>query len=894
MALTSGTKLGPYEILSPLGAGGMGEVYRAKDTRLDRTVAIKVLPSHLASDAESKQRMEREAKAISTLQHAHICTLHDIGSQDGTDYLVMEYLEGQTLAERLEKGPVPLDQVLKIGTEIADALQKAHQQGIVHRDLKPANIMLTKAGAKLMDFGLAKPKLSVVSQAIASFTPSTPTMNVPSLTKAATPLTQKGSIVGTFQYIAPEVLQGTEADARSDLFSFGCVLYEMLTGRPAFDGKSQLSVFTAILEKDPEPISSNQPLTPPMLDLVVRGCLVKDPAERTQSAHDIAMELRWIASIRTTLGDAESSRTPARIRVAWFLAAAAAIVVGLLAGFLLRRSAPSGPSIRAVINPPPATHFRLTSDLAGPPVLSPDGVYVAFTAIGAEGKTSLFVRSMNGADARSLPDTSDAIFPFWSPDSRSLGFFANGNLRTIELTGSTAQTLCDAQLGRGGAWAPNGTIVFSPSPISGLLQISASGGAAKPLLKLNTSLHSSHRWPFLLPDGKHFLYFAMHHDPSKLSNNAVYYASLDGRENRLLLHSQTNAIYAAGFLLFSRGDQLTAQRFDPAKGELRGEPQTVSTGVLTDVSTWHTSASASDNGLLVFGSGTSGGVQLVWVDRSGKELGVAADNLQNLQYARLSPEGNRVSLTIDSGMNDLWSLDLARGVRTRLTFGPTGNTFAVWSPDGKWIAYSSLRATAGGIYRRRSDGTGAEELLVPDGGIVFAPTDWSRDGKTLFYSPNIFTQKEDGIWAVSVEGERKPHKVLDHGANATLSPNGRWLAYNSNESGRVEIYVQAYGGGQGKWQVSSSGGQVPQWSADGKELFYFDANQSLLAVPVKEAGGALEFGAPQTIVKQWTILTLPFYSVSHDGKRVLMERVTQQVNLPVTVITNFTDGLRNN
>jgi len=893
MTLTSGTKLGPYEILSPLGAGGMGEVYRAKDTRLDRTVAIKVLPSHLASDAESKQRMEREAKAISTLQHAHICTLYDIGSQDGTDFLVMEYLEGQTLAERLEKGPVPLDQVLNIGTEIADALQKAHQQGIVHRDLKPANIMLTKAGAKLMDFGLAKPKLSVVSQAIASFTPSTPTMNVPSLTKAATPLTQKGSIVGTFQYIAPEVLQGAEADARSDLFSFGCLLYEMVAGRRAFDGKSQLSVFTAILEKDPEPIGSNQPLAPPMLDLVVRGCLVKDPAERTQSAHDVAMELRWMASLRTTLSDAKSSRTPARSRVSWFIAATA-IVVGILAGFLLHRSAPSGPSIRAVINPPPDTHFRLTSDLAGPPVLSPDGGYVAFTAIGADGKTSLWVRSMNGADARSLPDTSDAIFPFWSPDSRSLGFFANGNLRTIELTGSTAQTLCDAQLGRGGAWAPDGTIVFSPSPISGLLQISATGGPAKPILKLDTSLHSSQRWPFFLPDGNHFLYFAMHHDPSKLSNNAVYYASLDGRENRLLLHSQTNAIYAAGFLLFSRGPQLIAQRFDPAKGELRGEQQTVSSGVLTDVSTWHTSASASNNGLLVFGSGTSGGVQLVWMDRSGKELGIAADNLQNLQYARLSPEGNRVSLTIDSGMNDLWSLDLARGVRTRLTFGPTGNTFSIWSPDGKWIAYSSLRATAGGIYRRRPDGTGAEELLVPDAGIVFAPTDWSRDGKTLFYSPNIFTQKEDGIWSVSVEGERKPHKVLDHGANATLSPNGRWLAYNSNESGRVEVYVQAYGGGQGKWQVSSSGGQVPQWSADGKELFYFDANQSLLAVPVKEAGGALEFGAPQTIVKQWTILTLPFYSVSHDGKRVLMERVTQQVNLPVTVITNFTDGLRNN
>jgi serine/threonine protein kinase len=871
----------------------MGEVYRAKDTRLDRTVAIKVLPLHLASDTESKQRMECEAKAISTLQHANICTLHDIGSQDGTDFLVMEYLEGQTLADRLERGPLPMDQVLKIGTEIAGALEKAHQEGIVHRDLKPANIMLTKAGAKLMDFGLAKPKLSVVSQAIASFTPSTPTMNVPLLTKAASPLTQKGSIVGTFQYLAPEVLQGAEADARSDLFSFGCVLYEMVTGRCAFEGKSQLSVFTAILEKDPEPIATNQPLAPPMLDLVVWGCLAKDPAERIQSAHDVAMDLRWIASLRATPADAESSLTPARTRVPWFIAVGVAILLGTLAGFLLHRPAPPDPSIRAVINPPPETHFRLTSDLAGPPVLSPDGANVAFTAIGADGKTSLWVRSMSGADARALPDTSDAIFPFWSPDSRSLGFFANGNLRTIELNGTTAQTLCDAQLGRGGAWSPSGVIVFSPSPIGGLLQVSASGGSPKPLLKLDTSLNSSHRWPFFLPDGRHFLYFAMHHDPSKLSNNGIYYASLDGRENRLLLHSQTNAIYAAGFLLFSHGDQLMAQRFDPAKGELSGDPQTVSSGVLSDVSTWHTSASGSDNRLLIFGNGTSGGVQLVWMDRSGKQVGVAADNLQNLQYARLSPEGNRVALTMDSGMNDLWSLDLARGVRTRLTFGPTGNTFSVWSPDGKWIAYSSLRASGSGIYRRPSDGTGAEELLVPDsGGIVFAPTAWSHDGKTLFYSPNIFTQKEDGIWAVSLEGDRKPHEILAHGTSATLSPNGRWLAYSSNESGRDEIYVEAYGGGQGKWQVSANGGQVPHWSADGEELFYFDANQSLLAVPVREAGGALEFGAPQTIVSQWTVLTLPFYSVSPDGKRILMERVTQQVNLPVTVITNFTGGLK--
>jgi eukaryotic-like serine/threonine-protein kinase len=386
MALPSGTRLGLYEILSPLGAGGMGEVYRAKDTRLDRTVAIKVLPSHLSSDPELKQRMEREAKAISALQHANICTLHDIGTQDGTNFLVMEYLEGQTLAERLGKGALPLDQVLKIATEIAQALEKAHQQGIIHRDLKPANIMLTKAGTKLMDFGLAKPEMSGASRAIGPLTPSTPTMNLASLTSAASPLTQKGSIVGTFQYMAPEALQGAEADARSDLFSFGCVLYEMVTGRRAFEGKSQLSVFTAILEKDPEPISASQPLAP--LDRVVRACLAKDPAERFQSAHDVAMDLRWIESLRSTPADPESPPTPAPSRVPWFAAVAAAIVLGTLTGFFLHRPAPSGPSIRAVINPPPDTHFRLTSDVAGPPVFSPDGAYLAFTATGADGTGS--------------------------------------------------------------------------------------------------------------------------------------------------------------------------------------------------------------------------------------------------------------------------------------------------------------------------------------------------------------------------------------------------------------------------------------------------------------------------------------------------------------------------
>jgi serine/threonine protein kinase len=891
MALTSGTKLGPYEIQSPLGAGGMGEVYRAKDTRLDRTVAIKVLPSHLSSDPELKQRMEREAKAISALQHANICTLHDIGTQDGTDFLVMEYLEGQTLADRLGKGALPLEQVLKIGTEVAQALEKAHQHGIIHRDLKPANIMLTKAGAKLMDFGLAKPKVSIASPAIGPFTPSTPTMNLASLTSAASPLTQKGSIVGTFQYLAPEVLQGAEADARSDLFSFGCVLYEMVTGRRAFEGKSQLSVFTAILEKDPEPVTATQPLAPPMLAHVVSACLAKDPADRIQSAHDVAMDLRWVPSIAPPPADPESSPAPAANRVRWFAAVAAAVVLGTLAGFFLHRPSTSAPSIRTVINPPPGAHFRLTDDAAGPPVLSPDGGYLAFTAIGSDGKTSIWVRPMNAAEAHALPDTNDAIFPFWSPDSRSIGFFANNKLKTIEIEGGVAQVVCDVPLGRGGAWGSGGVIVFSASPVSALSQVSASGGAPTSLTKLDVSQHTSHRWPFFLPDGKHFFYFAMHHDPSKSSNNAIYYASLDGRETRLLVRAQTNAIYAAGFLLFGRGDQLVAQPFDPANGKLSGQLQTVSTGVLNDVTTWHLGATASNGGVLAFGNGTSGNVQLVWMDRTGRQTGVAAENLQNLQFARLSPQGDRIALMLDSGINDIWSLDLARGVRTRLTFGPVANTYPVWSPDGKWIAYGSTRPGSSGIFRKLADGSGAEEALIsnPDP-TGFIPSDWSRDGKTLFYSTGLSTGDQI-IWALPLNGERKPQQVVAHGTNGALSPNGHWLAYTAF-SGPAEVYVVGYGGSQGKWQVSPNGGQVPQWSKDGKELYYFDGAQSISAVPVKDLGNTLEFGAAQTLVSQWTILTLPFYSVTPDGKKLLMERVSQQVSQPVTVVTNFTAGLK--
>src|SRR5260221_393470 len=577
MALTSGTKLGPYEIQSALGAGGMGEVYRALDTRLDRTVAIKVLASHLSSSPELKQRMEREARSISCLNHPHICQLYDLGSQDGTDFLVMEFLEGETLAERLKKGVLPL--------------------------------------------------------------------------------------------------------------------YEMVTGKRPFGGKSQISLASSILEKDPDPVSAVNPSTPPALEHVLTTCLQKDPEERYLAAHDIRIELQWIAAARPSAPAAVAPASPShgRERLGWAAAVVIAIVLGVSAGIFFGRPTQSAQSVRTVVDPPPKVTLNLTGDFAGPPVLSPDGTSLAFSATSADGKTDLWVRPMNALDAHMIPGTDSAIFPVWSPDSRSLGFFADGKVKTIDLNGGSPLVVRDAPFGRGGSWGAGGVIMYTPATQTSLMRVSATGGTPVPITKVDPSQHTSHRWPFFLPDGQHFIYLAINHDPSRAGSDSVYYASLDGRENRLLFRSQSNAVYGSGFLLFARGGQLMAQPFDAASGTLSGEPQAIASGVVDDISTWHTDVTASNNGLLVLGSGGTADWQLIWTDRSGKQIGIVADKLTNLQTARISPQGDRLALQIDTGMNDIWVLDLARDVRTRLTFGPVSNTYPVWSPDGKWIAYNTDR-----------------------------------------------------------------------------------------------------------------------------------------------------------------------------------------------------------
>jgi serine/threonine protein kinase len=894
VAFSPGTQLGPYEVIGQLGAGGMGEVYRAVDTRLSRTVAIKVLAAHLCSSPELKQRMEREARAISSLNHPHICQLYDIGCHDGADFLVMEFLDGETLADRLRKGPLALSEIYKIGIAIAEALAVAHHSGIVHRDLKPGNIMLTPSGAKLMDFGLAKP-LGATSSNSGSGSAAPPsftalaTMTSPS---PLSPLTTAGMIIGTIQYMSPEQIEGKEADARSDIFAFGAVLYEMTVGKRPFEGKSQISLASSILEKDPDQISGLKPQTPAAFEHVVTTCLQKNPDDRYLAAHDVKLELQWIAVEKPTVAPAaQVAPAPKPQPLRWVAALVVAIALGVIAGFLLHHPASPAQSTRTVINPPEKNTLNLTGDTAGPPVLSPDGTSMAFAA-STEGGSVIWIRPVNSLDAHPLAGSENAIFPFWSPDSHSLGFFADGKLKTIDVETGSAQVIADAPFGRGGAWGADGVILYSPNTQTALMRINANGGTPAAATQLDPSRHTSHRWPIFLPDGRHYLYFAIHHDAAKAANNMIYYASVDGHENRPLFHANSNAVYADGYLLFARSDQLLAQPFDPSNGTLKQEPQIVAKGVVNDAATWHMDASAADSGLLLFGNGGSGDWQLVWFDRSTKQITTIVDKLANLQTARISPQGDRVALVIDNGTSDIWVFDLARGVRTRLTFGPIQNANPVWSADGKWLVYTSDVNGHSNLCRKPSDGSGAEEILLTDVQII-TPTDWSQDGKFIIYDRGPLGGQD--VWALPLEGDRKPFMVVSHpnsgSGAARLSPDGHWLAYMSNESGSLQVYVIAFGGGQGKWQVSVSGGGRPQWSRDGKELYYLDLTYNLFAVPVKEVSGALQFGSAQTLVQNWSAPQV-FYDVSPDGKKILLDRITQQVSQSVTVVTNFTAGLK--
>jgi serine/threonine protein kinase/Tol biopolymer transport system component len=876
MPLSSGSKIGPYEILGPAGSGGMGEVYRARDTRLDRTVAIKILPAGLSERADAKQRFEREARAISSLQHPNICTLFDIGSQNGTDYLVMEYLEGETLADRLLKGPLPPDQVLKYGAEIAEGLEKAHRSGIIHRDLKPGNVMLTKSGAKLMDFGLAK---SAVAPPVSGLTA---TLATPA---GSHPLTAAGTIVGTFQYMAPEQVEGKEADARSDIFALGAVLYEMATGKRAFSGKSHASIVAAILASEPQAISAVQPMCPPALDRVVAGCLAKDPDERWQTAHDVKLQLQWIAEGGSKAGIPApvSARRKISRGLAWGVAALLGLAAAGFATAWMLRSPPPRRTLRVNIIAPDGNYFRPT-DLA----ISPDGSKFAFAATDSNGKTQLWVRSLDSESAQPLAGTDGATEPFWSPDNKTIGFFADGKLKRMEASGGGLQVLADATVPRGGTWSKDGVIVFAPAAATSLSKVPASGGTVEQVTSLDTTKsEDSHRWPCFLPDGKHFVFVSR----SGLSTGAVpIFGSTLGSKERVKI-TETNGkpgCAQAGYLLFIRGSNLMAQAFNADKLQLEGDPAPVVEQLSRDY-TFTAAFTQSSNGILIAHSGGVSTSVLTWYERTGKPANVLGND--NFNVIRFSPDGKFLATSIydNSGGEDIWLFDLTRGVRSRFTFGPSLSDDPVWSPDGKMIAFDSNRTGTYAIYQKPANGTQKEELIFADAAIKFT-TSWSPDGKYLLMDRvTTEAQGRGAIWVLPMFGDHKAYSLISNDFNCTyaqFSPDGRWVAYDSNESGRDEIYAVAFPNPTARFQISTNGGSNAQWRRDGKELFFTDLDGKIVAVDIGYRGESLEIGQPHALWQPRLQPVNPPYATL-DGKQFLVTEMPLQSTTRLSLVVNW-------
>jgi Tol biopolymer transport system component/predicted Ser/Thr protein kinase len=883
MTLAAGTKLGPYEILSPLGAGGMGEVYKAKDTRLDREVAVKVLPEHLSANPELRQRFEREAKAISALTHAHICTLHDVGNQDGVEYLVMEYIEGQSLAARLEDGPLPPDQVIRFGIQIAEALEAAHRHGIVHRDLKPGNVMLTRGGVKLLDFGLAKLRAAGVQGEISQLS-SMPTEMSPSR-----PLTEQGTIMGTFQYMAPEQLEGKDADARSDIFAFGCVLFEMATGKKAFSGKSRASLIGAILKDQPAPISSIQPMTPPALDRLVQTCLAKEPEDRFQTAHDVKLQLQWIAEGGSQAGAPAvvASRRKVREKSAWALSGLLFVAAALLGiGYARRSPTPASP-VRFQLVLPEAL------SVVEAPRISPDGKLLAFSARNAEGKSQIWLRALEALDPRPVPGTDGASFrPIWAPDSRHIAFVADGKLKKVDISGAPPQAICDASTGADGTWGIDGTILFDGQATDPIRRVSSGGGTPQTVVKGDGS--SSVGWPSFLPDGKHFLYFEF---GGGMRQGRVMAASLDPKEKpRKILDSDSLAQYAPpGHVLYVKEGTLVAQAFDASALKVTGEPVPAAEQMGTQ-GNGLADFSVSATGALVFRGGVSNDDRLVWVDRSGKEL---SDVDKPAQYgtSALSPDGTRLAVDMSdsrSDKRDIWIRDLARGVTSRFTFDAANETSPLWSPDGNLLVYSSDRKGPPSLYEKAASGTGPEKELWACGETLLA-NDWSGDGRLILVN-RLSAKNSWDIWIFPTDGASKPTPFIEGPFTEVLpvfSPDARYVAYMSNESGRFEVYVQQFPGPGGKWQVSAGGGLEPHWSADGKTIYFRSLDQKLMAAAV-DAGATFTAGVPQPLFdgRFQPGQRRNAFLVTRDGQKFLiLSPLGKERIAPITVVLHWPETL---
>ncbi len=847
MSLAPGIRLGPYEIVAPLGAGGMGEVYRAKDTRLGRDVAVKVLPQHLSSNPEIRARFEREAKTVSSLNHPHICTLHDVGREGETDYLVMELIDGETLAARLAKGPLPLANVLKYGAQIADALGRAHRAGVMHRDLKPGNVMLTKSGAKLMDFGLAR---ATGLGATGELT-SSPTV--------AGPLTAEGTILGTFQYMAPEQLEGKEADARADLWALGCVLYEMATAKRAFEGATQASLISAIMRDAPRPMAELAPMSPPALERVVRQCLAKDPEDRIQTAHDLKLQLEGIAEPGSQLTSAvsvQASSAPprgagSRERTAWFLVALVTAIAALLSWKLLRPALQIAAAVpmRFTVTAPLHAHLSTASNDV---TISPDGKLLAFAASDESGTKFIWIRELGSLTARRLVGTENGHAQFWSPDSRFLGFVAGGKLKKIALSGGSPEVICDAPDPRGGTWGRDGDIVFAPHAAGGLYRVSSEGGEPVEVVHPEASRKETGlRFPQFLPDGKQFVFVSM---PRRQGNFEIYLASLASKDRVLLMRAGAVPVWAdPGYLVTVRNQRLVAQRFDPAARKLLGEPQELGDAPSVEGPDGVRVVSASRNGILAYSASRLSDTQVSWFDRTGKRQSILPLAKGRWEAVSIAPDGRRglVGKPSSGAELDWWLVDLDTASARRFTAASAGS-FALWSPTGDRIVYETSTSGPQDMYVKPVEGGGAAEPLVVSDVLFKNPGQWTPDGKYVtFEQPDPETAWD--IWRVPLAGDRKPEPVVRTAANehgGWVSPDGRRVAYTSDESGREELYVQSYPVAGQRQQLTTGGianwygSTMIDWSRDGRELLLFDGGVRVMEIA---SGAAFRAGAPRLL-----------------------------------------------
>jgi Tol biopolymer transport system component len=856
--ISAGTRLGPYDIEAPLGSGGAGEVYRARDTRLGRAVAIKVLNTAGVDAAALRERLQREARAISQLAHPHICTLFDIGvTPDGVSYLVMELIDGETLDQAIARAPLPLPQAIAWGSQIADALGAAHRAGIVHGDLKPGNVMVTRGGVKLLDFGLASERPRVTAAA------------EPDQVTRTTVIAPVTGVTGTLQYLAPEQIEGQSASERSDIFACGAVLYEMVTGAKAFTGQTPASVIAAILREEPPAVTTVRPDAPAGLERLVQACLAKDPADRWQSAADLARELRWLDTVPREGRRIEASRP------AWLMWAAGTAAVLLIAAVLLLareylKPPPRDPGAvaRTSVLLPDGLQFPAGSTLGGVGrfAVSPDGRRLVFVGVDTSGNQMLWLRPLDALSATPLPGTAGASSPFWSPDSESIAFVAQGQLRAITLPGGEPRVIATSAFNATGTWSGD-TILFTPSPVSPISRVPASGGTPRPVTRLDKEAGDVvHRSPSFLPDGRHFLYVAVAARTGGTTPRAVYVGSIDEQDGpaRLLLESGSTAKYADGYLVSLRENTLVAQPFDPARLSLSGDPRIIADQVeLSGVAS--ATFGFSDTGALVYQT-SNGGSQLVWVDRQGRP-GDPVGEAGHYGDLELSPDGRQVAVSLldpTVSTRDVWLVDLARGVRTRLTTDRADDVAPVWSADETRIAFASNRTGHFELYQKAASGIGADERIGGADGEGY-PSTWAPDGGLLFWT---FVGRELGV--LRMVGQTPAETWIGGASQATVSPDGRWALYVSGETGRPEVYLTSYPAHDWRTQVSIGGGLWPRWRADAREVYYTGRDNKLMAAALAMRGARLAVGATNPLFDVRPVGRGLFYAPSADGEKFLI------------------------